>query len=803
MKKLIIAEKPSVGKTIAKAVGASESDTGYMEGNDFVVSWCVGHLMRNADPEIYDSSYKQWDLSALPIIPSQWKTMPIAESKKQLEILRKLAARNDISGLVEATDAGREGELIFRLVYDEIMKGISPRKPFERLWISSLEESAIKEGMKNLKPSTAYDLLYNAALARSRADWIYGLNGTRYYTLTSGESGVKSVGRVQTPTLAMIVNRQREIQNFKVQKRWAIVKNFGTWKLETDKFEKEDEAKKAFEKTDGKPVGITKVERTSKKQGPPLLHSLTTLQQEANRRFGMTAAETLEVMQKLYEEKVLSYPRTDSNYITSDMAGTMNRIIINLASRFKKDIPEWQNQGTKRLVNDAKVSDHYAVIVTESYSRNPDDSRFSEKQKDILRLVETRILEAVAPWHEYEETRVTGNCEGFVFGGIGRTIRKNGWKDVAKAILSKDAKGGGAVSNVFPDDIAEGKKYMAEKTTIETRDTTPPLPYTEETLLGAMEKAGAKEMDDEVERKGLGTSSTRAAIIEILLKRGYIIREAAKNSKARKCWLKATASGEHLIDIVDEGFKSVDTTVEWENRLLKMEREGKENTDDFCASITAEVSKLLADVAKLVPTKDGVRLGACPVCGKDIVTARGNAVCDGCGRRLFRTSRFFRHMLSDEDIGKLLAGGKIPSKIHSEKTNKDYDCLVSISKEKSSADEKYISFGVEFEEKKKPASGNEGEDVGTCPICGKTVKTAGGNAICSGCSRVLYGSSKFFKKTFTADDFRTLFSGGTVKTKFHSEKKNKDYDCEVSIDREKSEADAKRFSLGMEFPKKK
>ena len=693
MKKLIIAEKPSVGMTIAKAVGASTKGAGYMEGNDVIVSWCVGHLMRNADPEMYNESYKDWDLSALPIIPKQWKTVAIPESKKQLEILRKLAARKDVSGLVEATDAGREGELIFRLVYEEIMKGVSPKKPFERLWISSLEESSIKEGMRTLKPSSEYDRLYNAALARSRADWIYGLNGTRYYTLTSGESGVKSVGRVQTPTLAMIVNRQREIKNFKVQKRWAIVKNFGTWKLETNKYEKEEDANATLKKTDGKPVEIKKVERASKKQGPPLLHSLTTLQQEANKLYGMTAAETLQVMQKLYEAKVLSYPRTDSNYITSDMAGTMTRIVNNLGGYFGKMIPGWQSQGVKRLVNDAKVSDHYAVIVTESFSKKPDASKFSEQERNILRLVELRILESVAPWHEYEETKVLGICEGIEFGGTGKTIKINGWKDVAKTLLKTNAN---TTTNVFPDDIAEGKKYMAEKTTIESRDTTPPYPYTEETLLGAMEKAGAKERDDEVERKGLGTSSTRAAIIEILLKRGYIIREAAKKKK----WLKATESGEHLIDIVDEGFKSVDTTVEWENRLLRMEREGKEQTSDFCNSITEEVTKLLVNVPKGIAPQEGVRLGSCPVCGGDMVTSRGNMICNGCKRRLFRTSKFFRHVLSDDDVRKLLGGEKLKTKYHSEKTGKDYDCEVFIDRDKSAADTKWISFGMEFPKKK-------------------------------------------------------------------------------------------------------
>lgn len=779
MKKLIIAEKPSVGMTIAKAVKAFDKYDGYMENDRYIVSWCIGHLITNSNPEAYDEAYKKWSLETLPIIPKTWKTEPIPESRKQLGILKELIERSDVKSLVEATDAGREGELIFRLVYDYL----GCKKPFERLWVSSLEIASIQEGLSRLKPSSEYDRLYSAALARSRADWIYGMNGTRYYTLVSGESGVKSVGRVQTPTLAMIVQRDREIENFKVQNRWAIVKDFGTWKLETDKFNEEPQADKCLSETDGKEVVIDSVEKAKKKANPPLLHSLTSLQQEANRRFGYTANDTLQTMQGLYEKKILSYPRTDSNYITSDMEDAMTRIVGNLSGMFGSKVPGYRPGPVKRLVNNAKVGDHYAVIVTETFSKHPDASKLSEKERMIVRLVETRILESVASPFEYEETKVTGTCSGYEFRGTGRTVISEGWRSVAGTLLEGARKQDSG--NVFPADIAKGKRYMAGKTEKAKRDTAPPSHYTEETLLGAMERAGAKEMDEDVERKGLGTSSTRAQTIETLLKRGYIKRE--------KKFLISTPSGQHLIDVVDEGFKSVDTTVGWENRLLDMERGKGETTDAFCGSVEKEIVRLLANPAVTENNLSGQDVGSCPICGGQVKTEGNHATCGGCGRRLYRTSKLFLHNLDDDALRTLLNGDEIQSEMHSETTGKNYKVNVRISREKTESDPKY--FALE-RVRKEPVS------VGTCPVCGGNIVTGESFAKCDGCGRRLFRTSSFYKHNLTDEQFKALFSGGKVPSKVYSKKNKKTYSGKVLVSKEKSAESEKYFALEFVFPKK-
>ena len=828
MKKLIIAEKASVGRTIAKVVGATERGDGYLEGPNYIVSWCRGHLVENADADAYDPRYKMWNLEDLPIIPEHWKTRAIPGTEKEVQTLFDLCLRDDVSSLVEATDAGREGELIFRLTYRFIkteclrVKGILARldasgkdvktfakeneiepeilskwkkfysgnnvkkldldKPFERLWISSLEASAVREGMMHLKPSSDFDNLYKAALSRSRADWLFGINGTRLYTLTMDGDGVKSVGRVQTPTLAMIVARQREIDNFQEQKRWAIVKDFGSWSLETEKFTDENLAKEALAKTDGKPARIEKVERAKKKEGPPRLHSLTSLQQEANRRFGFTANHTLELMESLYLKKVLSYPRTDSNYITSDMTGTMGRIVNALGEYYKKDVPDWMSQGVKRLVDDEKVSDHYAVIVTETFMRDPDLNKLeSDDERKIVKLVQTRILEAVAPWHEYEETKIEADSNGIPFFGTGRKVLVNGWKSIAPALLSS-GKQTPEKAVVLPSDIDSGKEYMALKTTMEKRNTVPPVPYTDNTLLGAMERAGVKDMDENVERKGLGTSSTRAATIETLLKRNYIVRQ--------KKYLIPTEAGIHLIDVVDEGFKSVDTTVEWENRLVLMEQGKGEDAQAFCSSIGKTVSDLVKDAPAI--QKQVQILGRCPVCGEEMKSSHGSAKCSGCGRMLYRKSIRYSHEFSSDQLKTLLEGGKVENEIVSKKTGKSYKCLVSIDKQQSSENDKYIQTNFEF----------PNVDFGNCPVCGSPMKDANGNAKCSGCGRILFKSSRVFKREFSSDDMKALLAGKSVKNAIVSKKDNKSYDCLVSVDKQKSEENESYIQTTFSFPSK-
>lgn len=693
MKKLIVAEKKMVGDMIAKVVGATTRGDGFVEGPDYVVSWCRGHLVDNKMPEDYErfrgDDYKfPGTIKVLPIIPEPWELKVDPDGAKQLAVLKKLCERSDIGSLVEATDAGREGELIFRLVY----RYIGCKKPFERLWISSLEPSAIKAGMQSLKPSSAYDNLYSAALSRSRADWLFGINGTRFYTLVS-TGGTRSVGRVQTPTLAMVVKRDEEIDNFKVEKRWAVVKDFGDWKLETEKFTDEQKAKECLAATDGKPCKVTKVEKAKKKQGPPLLHSLSTLQQEANNKFGYTADQTLAIMQDLYLGKIITYPRTDSNYVTEADAPMLTRIVDQIGGRLGPRIPGWKSMGVKRVVDGSKVGDHHAVLITESFARNPDVSSLSEEKKNIVRLVQARILEAVAPWYEYEQTKVSADCAGYEFLGTGNRVLAEGWRRVAPALFGKEMK----VPGMLPEDIAEGKSYNAVKTGIESRDTEPPLPYTEATLLAAMERAGAKEMDDEVERKGLGTSATRADTIEKLLRMKYIYRKGKQ--------LRSTDSGKRLIAEVDNGFKDVGTTVEWENRLLQMEKGKGETLKTFCDSVVSTVSNLLKESPLKQRAEDGRPLGTCPVCGGQIVTHRGHVRCGSCNRMLYRTSQFFDYNLSDEDISSLLGGGSLNTVFHpKDPKKKPMKVRVRIDAERSSNDPKYLGLKMEFLDppKKKP-----------------------------------------------------------------------------------------------------
>jgi DNA topoisomerase III len=693
-KQLIIAEKPSVGTTIAEVLGSqnAKKEKGYIESDSWIVTWCRGHLVTNAMPETYDEKFKKWAMGDLPIVPEKWKLEPIKTATDQLAVVSKLAHREDVSELIEATDAGREGELIFRLVY----LYIGCRKPFKRLWVSSLEASAIREGFKNLKPASQYDNLYKAALARSRADWLFGLNGTRYYTLISSEDKVRSVGRVQTPTLAMIVKRQEEIENFKVTNRWAVQKKFDTWSMETELFLEKTEADKCLKQTDGKDVTITKIEKKKKKMGAPLLYSLSTLQQDMNKKYGYTANETLELMQTLYEKKILTYPRTDSNYITSDMEETMEAIIANIIKAFGRFIPNFESIGVAKVINNSKVGDHHAILITEEFSQHPDTKALSDKERQIVRLVEVRILESVSAPYEYEETKVTGTCEGYSFTGSGNKALFAGWKGIAKPLLGlKDKQ-----ADVLPPDLTEGQAYQPQSTEIAERDTTPPKFYTDETLLHAMEKAGAKEMDDDVERKGLGTSATRASVIEILLDREYIVRD--------KKYLKATLEGKNLIAKVDDGFKNVDTTVDWENRLLEIERGTGESLQEFCSSVEKQIRTLLAVGPKEAVKKskqEEVAIGKCPLCGQEMKTYFADVKCSSCGVKLYR-SKFgdSKPFYTDDQTKTLLEGGKIKVKRMS-KNNKPYEALLSLdieaTKQNIAEGKNYFLTKMEFEDKPK------------------------------------------------------------------------------------------------------
>ena len=788
MKKLIIAEKPSVAKTIAAVVDAREQHDGYMEGDNYVVSWCFGHLMENAPPDAYDEGLKKWRIETLPIVPANWLAQPIADarSKAQLKVLGKLMARKDIGSFIEATDAGREGELIFRLVYEYEGCG----KPFERLWISSLEASAIKAGMASLKPSTEYDNLYQAALARSRADWLFGINGTRFYTIAGcmGEDKA-TVGRVQTPTLAMIVARQREIENFKVEKRYAVVADFGDWKLETEKFNAEGDAKACQAACDGKPMEITDVVSQKKQTGAPRLFSLTSLQREMNRRFGFSADHTLKLIQGLYERKILSYPRTDAEYITSDMKDTFLRIVSNIGAA-RNVVPD--KAGVSKVIDDKKVSDHYAVIATELYSRSMDKTELTRDEQCVVNVIVQRMFEAIAPQYVYMSTAVTGKVGEYEYKGTGAVPVSMGWKGVAKAFRADQGQEEkmSALSNNFPKGIAAGQKYTPQSYSIASRDTKPPSYYTEDTLLGAMEKAGAKEMDDDVERKGLGTSATRAEIIEKLVRRGYIVKE--------KKLIKATPEGCHLIDSVAEGFKSVSTTVEWENRLLEIERGRSSLTcDTFCQGITDELKKLIANAGTDLAMQVGP-VGSCPWCGKDMTVTRGVARCE-CGKRIWLTPHWMKKgkSFTKDQMGSLLKGKTVKGTLVS-KAGKEYEVMAAIDFEKTRGSD-YVEWKFQFGDGAKAEGGGP---VGKCPVCGGDANLADGVVTCAGCGRKLYSGARWMPdgKAFTKEDLEKLFSGGAVRAKLKS-KAGKVYNVNASIDLEKSIASEKYYDYHFDFLK--
>lgn len=756
--------------TIAKAVGADGRKDGYIEGKDYVVSWCYGHLLELKEPHDYDAKFEKWSLADLPIVPEKFQYNPVESGKKQLRIIKGLIERNDITSLIEATDAGREGELIFRLVY--LFLGC--RKSFERLWISSLEKSAIIEGLKNLQPSENFDNLFKAAVARSRADWLYGINGTRLYTLSSGIAGkgALSVGRVQTPTLAMIVKRQRDIDGFVPEKYSVLKASFGSWEMTSERISSHEEAQQIAKALKGKPIDITEVTKTEKKIFPPKLFSLTDLQREMNRKYSFTADKTLKLIQKLYEEKVLSYPRTDSQYITSDMAASFTQTVKKImeGKTSQKELP----LNVKRVINNAKVSDHYAIIVTQSFAYNLSViDKLADDEKKIVDTIMQRMIEAVGEPYEYLETAVKGTGQNTGFSSIGKTPKKAGWKGV-DAVFRKEKtemgktglkKKDNAPSFEFPEDLKAGDKRIPEDVKAEEKQTVPPALYTEDTLLSAMENAGAKEMDDEVERKGLGTSATRAETIEKLVRKKYIERFGKS--------LRPTQSGIQLIDVVAEGFKSVDTTVKWENLLLDIEKGRGGDVKGFLKGITDEITTLCSGVTEKKRTDVSTAIGKCPICGGNVTMNNTLAKCDSCQRVLFKKQPFLNGLdLTDANIKSLIAGKTIKRKVYSKKNDKWFESEMYIEKENTN--EKY--FTISFAQRKE-------KEAGTCPICGGQIILTDKMAKCKGCGRVLFRQSNLLNgQSFTEEETISLLEGKTIEKDNYSAKKDKWYKARFKVD---------------------
>ena len=641
--KVVIAEKPSVAKSYATVLHAGDRKDGYYEGSGYIVTWCVGHLVELAQPAAYNEEYKKWDIANLPILPEKWKYEIKAATAKQFNIVKKLINDADVTEVVCGTDAGREGELIFRHVYK--MSGC--KKPIKRLWVSSMEESALKEGFSHLRDGEEYQNLYYAALFRERADWLVGMNFSPLFSLIYSNGAAFSVGRVQTPTLALICERDAAIENHVKTKFYvAHIKN-DKFHAVSEHIENEEAAKKIQEACNGADAKITEMKRDIKSVGVPLLYDLTTLQRDANRMFGYTADFTLKIIQILYEKKLVTYPRTDSQYLTEDMEGTAMAVAGKITERYgiKTDVIL-----NKKIFNNTKVTDHHAIIPT---IQDADMSALPAEEQTIYALISMRLLCALSTPYRYESTVVKLDCCGYVFKASGNITADVGYKHIEELFKKKlkaeaDTEKKSAESNINPDaELKEGMIFDVEAYLSE--DYTKPLPhYTEDTLLSAMEKAGAKDMSDDVERKGMGTPATRAEIIEKLVKRGYVKREKKK--------LISTEKGRYIISVVPEKIKSAAFTADMENELVKVatgQRPYKNIMDEFLGYIKEVINEFSTkDVSienKFINTSsesDENVLCKCPRCKSDIKEGKTNYYCTNreCKVVLFKDNKYLESM---------------------------------------------------------------------------------------------------------------------------------------------------------------
>lgn len=686
---LVIAEKPSVGAAIGKVLGASSRKDGHLEGNNYIVSWCVGHLVGLADASSYDERFAKWRYSDLPIVPEEWLFEVPKDKQKQFKVLRDLMRDKRVTELVCATDAGREGELIFRLVY----KKAGCTKPFKRLWISSLEDSAIREGFAHLRDSGDYDRLYEAALARSKADWIVGINGTRLFSTLYHKKLV--VGRVQTPTLAMLVEREGKISTFHKEKYFNVHIGKDNLTANLEKVKTEGEAKAIAAACDKKQAVVSYLKKETKTVNPPKLYDLTTLQREANRYYGFTAQQTLDLVQSLYEKKLLTYPRTDSQFITEDMESTA-RQVIGIVSRkvplFEGIIHE---PDIGRITNNAKVTDHHAIIPTVQLE-NQDLTELPESEQKIIRLVAMRLLSATGEKHIYDETSVTLTCEGYEFKAKGKTVVQDGWKSVERCFKE-------TLKSKEKDEPERSLPSLNEKDILSSVDasvtehyTSPPKPYTEDSLLSAMETAGNAEFDDDTEKKGLGTPATRAGIIEKLVKGGFVERKGKS--------LVPTKDGNNLVCVLPEQITSPSMTAEWENTLMQIER-GNADSNKFLSGIVGMTSELVKAYPFLSDSEanrfDTGResIGKCPRCGSPVYVGKGNYYCSNkeCSFCMWEDNKFFsskKKKLTKKIAAELLDKGWCRvTGLYTPKRPQLYDAVIRLD----DTGGKYVSFKMEFD----------------------------------------------------------------------------------------------------------
>lgn len=683
--KLVLAEKPSVAQSIAQVIGAAKRCDGYLEGGGWVVSWCVEHLVELSQPEAYDEKYKKWSKDLLPIFPSNWKYEVSSSTKKQFGVIKKLMARDDVESLVCATDAGREGELIFRLVYEQC----HCRKPIERLWISSMEDSAITEGFANLRPGADYDALYEAALCRERADWLVGINGTRLFSTLYGQT--LNVGRVMTPTLAMAVVREAEIAAFKPEPFFTVQLNHDGFTSVGERIKDRTEAEKLKESCAGKMAVVRKVERKEKSEKPPALYDLTSLQRDANRVLGYTAQQTLDYTQNLYEKKLVTYPRTDSRFLTEDMEGRLPDIVDVVFHSFPVENVESISICASQVINNKKVTDHHAIIPTVELKKYA-LSDLPKGELAVLQMIATRLLSAVGQPYLYAETVVELDCGSVQTKAKGKTVLQEGWRALDKREANKS-------ENKELPTVIEGDSLNVQAAEVKEGKTSPPKHYTEDTLLAAMEVAGANEMPEDVERKGLGTPATRAGIIEKLVSKGFLERKGDKKVKH----LVPTHKGTALITVMPEQIQSPSMTADWEEKLLLIEKQ-EYVAEKFMEEIKDVITDLIDTYqvrkdAEVLMSPKANSIGVCPVCGNAVEEKQKGFFCSNrqCKFALWKNNRYFESIgktLTPAVVEKLLSKGKVKLKgCKSKRTGNSFDAIVSISV----SDDCKTQFTMEFE----------------------------------------------------------------------------------------------------------
>ena len=642
---LVIAEKPSVAQSYAKNLSAYKREDGYLEGESCIVSWCLGHLAEYAQPEEYDPKYEKWQFDDLPILPEAWKLKVSKDKKKQFEVIKTLMNRSDVEYLVNGCDAGREGELIFQRVY--VLAGC--RKPVKRLWISSMEDAAIQKGFQTMKSEEEYKNLCMAAVCRAQADWLIGMNGTRAYTTRYFKRLV--VGRVQTPTLAMLAERQERIEHFQKEAFYKVALTDGKLTVVSENIANEEAADLLAALCNGSTAVVTQMKKERKKSFPPKLYDLTSLQREANRYFGYTAKRTLDMLQELYEEKLVTYPRTDSQFVTEDMKDSVEELVEKMPVLLSFVDYGQLGHGIKRVINNAKVSDHHAILPTKEVVEKGIADLPADK-KNLMMLICQQLVQATGEEYLYEQTDITVKCQEHDFKARGKIPVQMGFKEVEKAFKQLCVKAEPVEEKEketsIPAGYEEGMRLFPVKAEKTTHYTSPPKPFNEDTLLAAMETAGNKEFDSETEKKGLGTPATRASIIEKLVSFGYAQRKGKQ--------ILPSTEGKELVKVMPEYLKSAVMTAEWENQLLMMEK-GQITDTQFMGEITSLVRKIL-EVCREIPEEERRRfqtarevIGKCPVCGCDVFEGKQNFYCSNrqCDFALWKENRFLGSMEKNLD----------------------------------------------------------------------------------------------------------------------------------------------------------